>query len=368
MTATMIALAAASMTFGQFRPAPAARLLPVRPEAQMPAPIPQPVQAVYINAVTSTPRVGATVPVGEVATVTYRLRLSDGRELTDFTGLPFVIQALQRTGENAWTDVSQELKCNLAVGQCAIGSGIPRIVTIQVTTPGLGNTLTTISFFQPNRGGAAIDVTASAAQANDGNIITLSATSPITYTGWVNVHARTSFTDIRESFESYIYLPEGVKYGQKIQLNIEEVRPMSFRDRRFFEVTFQTANGVIAQGFGSSVGKMEYPNVDAAIDDNGDLVFSTFGGFDPSVDYTITLLRNDGFRVELSTVRNELYAYPFGNRTKLVFNKFSLAGNQFYLDGGSYTINLQGRDRTNGIGWSASRADALVLDHEVVLQ
>jgi len=326
------------------------------------------VQQLYITAVTSTPRVGATVPVGETATVSYRLRLSDGRELTDFTGLPFQIQAQQMTGDRAWTDVTRELNCNLKVGQCIMKSDVPRIVTFNVMTPGLGNTLTTISFFRPGRNVAAIDVTASSVQANDGNVITLSATSPIAYSGWVMVHARTSFTDTRESFDGDIYMPDGVKYGQKIQLNVDEVRPMSFRDRRYFAVTFETANGIVAQGFGSSVGKMEFSNIDATIDDNNDLVFSTSGGYDPSIDYTITLLRNDGFRVELSTVRNELFAYGTGNRVKLVFNKFSLAGNQYYLESGFYTVNLQGRDRTNGIGWSSSHADALALERQLVIQ
>jgi hypothetical protein len=320
----------------------------------------------FIQSVVSNPHVGTTVPVGEVATIKYRVRLSDGRELSDIRGLPITIDAYTLTGNGGVRN--PDMKCDLALGQCSITSAVPRIVQVSMSIGSLGNSLVTISFFRPNRGMAVIDVTSSIAQANDGNVVTLSATSPITIKGWVAVHASTTFTDTRESFDGYIYMPDGVKYGQKISLNVDEVRPMSFRDRRYFVVIFETADGIVAQGFGNSVGKMEFPNVDGVLDSNGDLVFSLMDNYQSTVEYTATLLRNDGFRVELSTSRNELFAYVSGNRVKLVFNKFSLAENQFYLDPGSYTVNVQTRDRVSGIGYSNSRADALALDRQLVLQ
>lgn len=328
---------------------------------------PQPLQ---ISNVVSDPRWGATVPVGETLTVNFRAQLSDGRTISDFRVLPLVFQVYTSDGVRLGTDL---LTCKPEIGQCKVGADKPRIVYMYVSmaTGGLGYASVVVNFFRQNinMSPATIDITSSQVQADDGTSPTLTMTSPLASPGPVTINAVTLYTSQQDTTSKYVYLPDGVKQGQRITINTEDVRPLSFRDRRNFQVQMTGPAGyVIAQGFGSSAGTMETRRVDAQVDENGDLVFTLNETYNPAVDYTFAILRGNLFRVELAQYRAEVYVYPYGDKTKVVFNKGSLGENRFELPVGQYTVSMTARDRSNGIGWSAAQADGLNIDRGLTLQ
>ncbi len=313
-----------------------------------------------------SPRVVSTVPIGETATVKFRVLLSNGQSVDDLRTLPIQIATYTLDGVNV-TDATT--KCNLQTGECFIRSEKPGPLSISLYTGPFGRGTVTMNFLSLRSSFPAVmSIAASQVQAKEGSVVTLTTTSPVSSPGPVQIRATTRFANQNQAAEKYIYLPGGVSYGQQIEINAENVRPLDVRDRRHFQVEMLGLNGsIIANGFGSSVGATEIREFDASVDDNKDLSFVLNSSYNPSAEYTVVLLRGDRFRLELSQFRSELFAYPQGDKTVLLFNKGSLAENTVQLPAGHYSVAIHAHDRSNGINWSHARADALGLNNSFVV-
>jgi hypothetical protein len=318
-----------------------------------------------IDTIAVSPQVVTTIQVGQVQTLKFRALLATGQSTQDFSKLPVTFVA-----SDDGTDVTAEvMKCRIEVGECTLRSSKPRMVQVGVYLNnmfGLQGVTVNFANFRSNLP-ARMDVTASQAQAQEGTFLTLTATSPVTVEGPVSIKAYMPYAGSGKQNEKYAYFPAGVRYGQRIEINTEEIRPLSFRGRPYYAVEMSSNGQVVAQGYGTSVASTEMRNIDAAVDDAGELVFTVVGAYNPSADYTMVLLRGDQFRLELAQSRNELFVYEQGGQTKIVFNRGSLGENAFYLPSGLYTVSLHGYDRSSGIGWDHSRADALSLNRSLII-
>jgi hypothetical protein len=320
-----------------------------------------------IAEIVASPQVVTTVQVGQVQVLKFRAMLQTGMSTENFAMLPIKFVASEEG-----KDVSVEvLKCRLEVGECTVRSDRPRIVHVTAFLNGVfglaGVTVNIANF----RGmfPARMDVTASQTQAQEGTSVSVVATSPVTIDGPVFVRAFTRFTNDYAEAEKFLHLPNGVKYGQRLEINTESVRPLSFRGRKHFVVEMSTpTNGTVAIGYGSSVTAMEYKQIEAGVDDSNELSFTISGGYNPSVDYNVVLLRGDQFRVELAQSRSEIFVYAQGDKTKIISNRGSLGGNAFHLPTGFYTVAIYAHDRSSGIGWNHSRVDALGLINNYLLK
>lgn len=331
-----------------------------------PSPVPTGTQTGEGVSVAVTPKVVATYEVGQVATLQFRAQLADGRTMSDFRNLPITIGTYDSIGRNV---TAATTKCDMSTGICFVKVATPGYVFVTAWLNGAFGIQSVALNFANIRGSfpATMDVTATMGQAQEGVSSSVIATSPISVEGPVMVTVETPYTN--DSIRRSVYLPNGVSYGQRIELNTETLSPLSFRDRRNFRVQLTKPDGsVLATGTGSSVGLTEWKSVDASMDDNGDLSFVLDSSYNASVDYSITLLRGDRFRLELSQIRGELFVYPQGNKTKIVFNKGSLGENMYFLPSGFYTVNVNAIDRSNSIRWSQSRADGLGLNGQYILR
>lgn len=346
-------LVTASTVFGQ-QPTPT----PASPMAVM--------QAVQVADVTAEPKVVGTYQVGTPAVVKFRVRFSNGYTTSDFRTVPALIATYDSMGKDVTAETT---RCRLELGECTVKADKPRILHIGVYTGSFGRQTVTLNFVNMRYNlPALVDVTASQTQAQEGTSVTLVATSPVTIEGPVSVRYRTMYTN--DLIDTEVYLPGGIQYGERVVINTEAVLPLLFRDRRTFRVELvSTQTGqVVARGFGSTVGLSEWKGIEASLDMNGDLVFTLDEPYVASYEYTVTLLRGNRFRVELAQSRGELYAYPEGNKVKLIFNRGSLGENAYFLPHGYYTVNVQAHDRASGVSWTKARTDALGLTGEYTLR
>ena len=335
--------------------------------AQVTTPAPQPVPTVSESfLVTSSPKSVATYQTGQVATVQFRVQLGNGLTKSDFRGLPIVFGT---TGFQGADMTAATTKCQVETGICTVRSDKPQTLLLTAWQNGVFGLQQVALNFTNLRSNfpASIDITSSMAQAQEGASTTLIATSSVSVDGPVTVQAEAIYTN--DTAMKTVYLPDGVKYGQRIEINTDTLYPLSFRDRRNFRVRFFGPNSnLLAEGFGSSVGLTEWNGVNAQVDDNGDFVVTLDAPYSASVDYTVVLLRGDQFRVELSQSRSEIFVYPQGSKTKVIFNRGSLGENGYYLPNGFYSLNVNAFDRSNGIRWNQSRADALGLNGQFQLR
>ena len=329
-----------------------------------PTPVPTVQQQIEI---TATPKIAAVYQVGEVATVQFRARIGN-LTTSNLYSLPVVVGTSDMDGHDL---TSQTTKCDLKAGLCSVKTDKPQVLLITVWQNGVfGLQQVALNFVNLRTDFPAnIDVTASMAQGEEGATSSLIATSPVSISGPVMVQADAIYVNAPDSASRHIYFPDGIRYGQRIEINTDTLYPLSFRDRRNFRVQFYGPNGnLVAEGYGASVGLSEWKGVSAGLNDNSDLVFTLDAPYSASVDYAVVLLRGNQFRVELAQSRGELYAYPQGNQTILIFNRGSLGENMYYLPNGYYTVNVRQFDRSNSIRINQSRADALGLNGQLILR
>ncbi len=317
--------------------------------------------------VTATPKVAAVYQVGETAVVQFRARVGDATT-GNFLSLPVVISTANLEGKDV---TEQTTKCQLNTGVCAIKSDKPQVLLITAWQNGVfGLQQVVLNFVNMTYNlPAAIDVTASMAQSQEGTSVSLFATSSVNVEGPVRVTATTMYTNASDWADRSIYFPNGISYGQRIEVNVDFIYPLSFRDRRNFRVQFYDKNNsLVAEGYGSSVGSTEWNGIVAGIDDNNDLAFTLNAPYSPSTDYTVVLLRGDRFRVELSQYRNEIFVYSQGDKTKIIFNRGSLGENTYFLPGGFYTVNVVRFDKSVSEYYNQSLANGLSLNGQYQLK
>lgn len=329
-----------------------------------PTPLPSVQQSIEVSA---TPAIAAVYQVGEVATVQFRARVGS-TTTNNLLSLPVVVGTSDLDGHDL---TAQTTKCDLKAGLCSVKSDKSRTLLITVWQNGVfGLKQVALNFVNLRSDSPAnVDITASMAQGEEGDTASLVATSPVSISGPVSVQADALYVNAPDAASRNIYFPDGIRYGQRIEINTDSLYPLSFRGRRNFRVQFYGPNGnLVAEGYGASVGLSEWKSISAVLDDNNDLVFTLNAPYSASVDYTVVLLRGNQFRVELAQSRGEIYAYPQGNQTKLVFNRGSLGENTYYLPNGFYTVNVRQFDRSNGIRINHSRADALGLNGQHIIK
>jgi hypothetical protein len=340
--------------------------------AQVPSPSTQGVSTPSsLSSIVSDPMGQMTVPVNESAVIHFRAQLNDGRTMSDLRSLP--VKFVTSNYGNSYGNSSESLleaNCNYAIGECTISSPQPRMVVVSAMANGSFGYGTIVVSFVASRNSSPVrmDVSASQNQSDPGAAVTLTATSPLTYAGPVSINVVSRFAN--DSIQKNVYLPNGVTYGQRINLLENTDHPLSFRGRTYFYVTMSGTNGVLANGIGVVGGLQEVRQVDATITDTGDLVVTLPGPYNPAVDYTITLVRGNQFRAEMASARSELLVYGEGDQTKILFNRGSLraSGNAVYLGYGLYTVNVYANERTTGNNWVNSGAQALNVSAQLVLQ
>lgn len=329
---------------------------------------PTPVPSVQLQIeISATPAIAAVYQVGETASVQFRARIGN-LTTNNLFALPVVVGTSDLDGHDL---TAQTTKCDLKQGLCSVKSDKAQVLLITVWQNGVfGLQQVALNFVNLRLDfPASIDVTASMAQGEEGVTSSLIATSPVSISGPVTVRADAVYVNSSDALSRDIYFPDGVRYGQRIEINTDTLYPLSFRGRRNFRVQFYNQSGnLVAEGYGASVGLSEWKGVSAVMDENKDLVFTLDAPYSASVDYTAVLLRGNQFRVELAQSRGELYAYPQGNQTKLIFNRGSLGENTYYLPHGFYTVSIRQFDRSNGIRINQSRADALGLNGQYILK
>jgi hypothetical protein len=353
LTVIVSALALAATAFAQSQPVPTQPTPSVR----------------LIQEVVSTPNVAATYQVGQTATVQFRVLLSTGQTTSNLFALPVVVNTVELQSQQDVTAATTT--CQMVLGTCTVKANKPSVLLITVWQNGVFGLHQVALSFANMRSNfpATIDVTASLAQGQEGVSGSLIATSPIWIEGATTVTATTLYADSADSVNKSIYFPNGIAYGQRIEINTDTMYPLSFRGRRYFQVQFFGPSGnLVAQGFGNSVSLTEWKSIDAVIDDNNDLVVTLDSPFSSSVDYTVTLLRGDQFRIELAQNRGEIFAYASGSKTKLIFNRGSLGDSSYLLPNGFYTVNVNQLDRSNSIRWNQAQADALGNNGQYLLR
>ena len=318
--------------------------------------------------ITASPKGAATYQVGQTATVKFRAKLASGVTTSDFRNLPVTFNAIEHITNTGITGTTISNRCDIATGVCVVKVEKPMVVLLTALSRENGTFQQVVLNFTNMRGNfpATVDVTATMTQAQEGVSTSVIATSPLRLEGSVFVEAFSMFSN--NPISRGFYFPNGLDYGQRIVLHSDVPSPLSFGDRQIFSVRIYQDRQLVAEGTGSSVGLAEYKNVEAMIDDNNDLSFTLEESFNPAVEYNVVLLRGDHFRVELSQLRGEVFAYGQGNKTKIMFNRGSLGENKYLLSNGFYTINVHALDKSSSSRWSNSRVDAFGINGTFLLR